>query len=292
MIFTRQYIPFLFQIQPQYSSNPFYIFGESYAGKYIPWLGYTILANNLNHTQKINLAALGIGDGYVNPLYIVGSWAPFLQRNNLLTEQQVTDANQTYAQFAQYIAQKDFEDADDVGNQLLDDLMSEAGVGDVYDIRKASDPTTPYSDALNQWLNDPDTITKLNATSSSGQGWQMCNTGPYMALSGDFEQSSAFLLPNILLTLPVLLYNGNYDLICDIDGTTWWSNQMQWPLQQKYINAVNHTWNVAGKAAGWYRGAGNLIQLGVDDAGHMVPFDQPQNSQAMLYQFIAGGFKP
>jgi len=101
-----------------------------------------------------------------------------------------------------------------------------------------------------------------------------------------------FLLPNILTQIPVLLYNGNYDLICDIDGTTWWSNQMAWPLQQQYINARNQTWSVAGQTAGWYRGAGMLIQLGVYNAGHMVPFDQPQNSQAMLYQFIAGGFKP
>jgi len=65
----------LFTKYPQFASNPFYIFGESYAGKYVPWLASTVLANNASPKSKakINLKAIGIGNGYVEPYYQTGS---------------------------------------------------------------------------------------------------------------------------------------------------------------------------------------------------------------------------
>lgn len=48
-----------------------------------------------------------------------------------------------------------------VGNDLLNALMTDAGVGDPYDIRKASDPTDPLQDALATYLNLPETRKKL-----------------------------------------------------------------------------------------------------------------------------------
>lgn len=48
-----------------------------------------------------------------------------------------------------------------VGNDLLNALMTDAGVGDPYDIRKASDPTDPLQDALATYLNLPETKKKL-----------------------------------------------------------------------------------------------------------------------------------
>jgi hypothetical protein len=42
---------------------------------------------------------------------------------------------------------------------------------------------------------------------------------PYFALGEDFSRSSEFLIPKILTKIPVLFYNGDQDLICDMDGT-------------------------------------------------------------------------
>ena len=49
-------------LHPEYSTQPFYVFGESYAGKYVPWLAHTIL-NDLD--RKINFKGSGLGDGWV-----------------------------------------------------------------------------------------------------------------------------------------------------------------------------------------------------------------------------------
>jgi hypothetical protein len=53
-----------------------------------------------------------------------------------------------------------------VGNDLLNTLMIDAGVGDPYDIRKQSDPTDPLQDALGTYLNLPETRKKLDVGTS------------------------------------------------------------------------------------------------------------------------------
>lgn len=72
---------FLFKNFANYSKNDFYIFGinttlnhpshsflgESYAGKYVPWLASTILEKNVRAPSKINLKGIGIGDGWYAP---------------------------------------------------------------------------------------------------------------------------------------------------------------------------------------------------------------------------------
>lgn len=47
---------------PEYLANPFYLSGESYAGKYIPDLAKAIYSNNLISDLKINLKGLLIGN--------------------------------------------------------------------------------------------------------------------------------------------------------------------------------------------------------------------------------------
>ena len=57
-----------FTLFPQYQSNPFFPFGESYAGKFVPEISKKIHDENENGAAlQINLAGLGIGDGFMSP---------------------------------------------------------------------------------------------------------------------------------------------------------------------------------------------------------------------------------
>jgi len=48
---------------------PLYIFGESYAGHYVPTVSHYIIQYNLgNPTLKIPLAGMGVGDGWTDPI--------------------------------------------------------------------------------------------------------------------------------------------------------------------------------------------------------------------------------
>jgi len=277
----------LLTIKPQFANNPFYIFGESYAGKYVPWLAATILVNNNNPSnKKINLKAIAIGDGWVDPYTQTGSFAPFLYRHGVIGEVALAIANADYDAYKAAIDAGLYSVADTIGNTLLNALMADGNLGDPYDIRRSSDPTDPLSNHLGAWLNLPKTKAALNVTSK--RHWVGCNTGPYFALSGDIDQSSLKLLPTILAKIPVMLYNGNYDLICNMDGTATYSTNMVWPGQHAFNQAANNTWDGPNGVAGYYQSAQGLTRLIIENAGHMVPFDQPANAQYMVWAFLNG----
>lgn len=51
-----------------FKNREFYIFGESYAGHWVPAIAYKILEENENGaTVKFPLAGIGIGDGWTDP---------------------------------------------------------------------------------------------------------------------------------------------------------------------------------------------------------------------------------
>jgi len=276
-------------LHTQYQKLPFYIFGESYAGKYIPSVSsYIKKQNALNPAVKINLQGLGIGDGWVNPEIQTGSYAPFLYDNGLITQSQLDDAEKTYDLYLDLMAAGDYEDANTVADLMLENLVLEAGNVDVYDIRyKANeDPTDPLNDALSKWLNKASVQSQLHVN----QKWLGCATAPFIALESDEQLSTEELIPDLLASYQVMNYNGNYDLICNWYGTWWWTNTVEYPQQQQYINAKNNTWVVDNTSAGFWRYAGNFTHIIVLNAGHMSPFNQPKNTQDMLYRFISGGF--
>lgn len=63
-------LKYFFTTYPEYKKNPFWIAGESYAGKYIPDLAYRIDHYNKDPSttadKKINLLGLFIGNGVIN----------------------------------------------------------------------------------------------------------------------------------------------------------------------------------------------------------------------------------
>jgi carboxypeptidase C (cathepsin A) len=75
-----------------YNFRDFYIFGESYGGKYVPALSHRIRNANIdpNHfggPVKINLMGLGIGNGWMSPLE-QGKYASYLYYHGLLDGEQ------------------------------------------------------------------------------------------------------------------------------------------------------------------------------------------------------------
>jgi carboxypeptidase C (cathepsin A) len=278
----------LFTKYPQFGGNAFYIFGESYGGKYVPWLASTILTNNQQPRSKtkINLKAIGIGNGWVDPYVQTGSYAPFLYANGRVDAAEVDASDAIYEGYKGAIDIGAYDVAMIIGNDLLNGLMAAAGVNDVYDIRKASDPTTPLADKLGRYLNNPSTKKALNVTSD--RSWGLCDTAPYFALMSDIDRASVTLVPGILAKIPVMLYNGNYDLICNLNGTAAYSSAMVWPGQKAFNSAQTKTWNGPSGVAGTYKAAQGLVRTVVYNAGHMSPYDQPANLQYLVWQFIGG----
>ena len=60
-----------------------------------------------------------------------------------------------------------------------------------------------------------------------------------------------------------------------------------WCVQAAYNKQSWKNWTVNAAVSGVYKEQGNVQFLGVANAGHMVPMDQPANALAMLHTFIS-----
>ena len=71
---------------PQFQTVPFYITGESYAGHYIPSVATRILQGNEAGGEPIiiNIDAIAIGNGLVNPAVQYEQYLPFIAVQNVL----------------------------------------------------------------------------------------------------------------------------------------------------------------------------------------------------------------
>ena len=92
-----------------------------------------------------------------------------------------------------------------------------------------------------------------------------------------------YLLEN---NVPVLIYNGQNDLIVETPGTMRWVEQIFYNHTETYKSTLFSPWKVDGKVAGSMKKAGNLEFKIVNNAGHMVPMDQGYNSLAMVKEFV------
>ena len=68
-------------------------------------------------------------------------------------------------------------------------------------------------------------------------------------------------------------------------GNLAWVTALEWSGKDAFNTAPEQDWMVAGKKAGSYRTAGGLTFQKVEDAGHMVPMDQPEHALAMIRAF-------
>ncbi|KAA1476372.1 hypothetical protein DENSPDRAFT_884280 [Dentipellis sp. KUC8613] len=85
----------------------------------------------------------------------------------------------------------------------------------------------------------------------------------------------------------VLLYVGDYDWICNWVGSERWTLALEWSGQKEFQAQALRAWTVDGEAAGVTRKAGRLTFATVKGAGHMVPFDKPKQSLALINRWIA-----
>lgn len=86
----------------------------------------------------------------------------------------------------------------------------------------------------------------------------------------------------------LLVYAGEYDLICNWLGNSRWVHAMEWNGQKEFVASPEVPFVVNGTEAGIMKSSGPLSFLKVHNAGHMVPMDQPKAALAMLKRWSQG----
>ena len=143
---------------------------------------------------------------------------------------------------------------------------------------------TPY-------LRRQDVKDALNINKDKTTGWTECSGSVSSNFNTVNSRPSIQILPEILKTVPVLLFSGDQDLICNHLGTEELIHNMEWNGGKGFelspgTWAPRRDWTFEGEPAGIYQEARNLTYVLFYNSSHMVPFDYPRRTRDMLDRFL------
>lgn len=273
------------RINPGFGSRPVYITGESYAGKYVPAIGYYILKKNpeLDYDERVNLAGLAIGDGLTDPRTQVMTHSDHAYYLGLINEKQRTQLEVAQLEAVRLVDRGLWAEATNARNHVLHMLQNMTGFATLYDLRRK----IPYQDDLvGELLNNAGVKAALGASPSIV--WDSCNDVVGDALHADVMKSVRFMVDDILLksTTKLLLYQGQCDLRVSVVSVEAWMKKLKWDGIDEFLDAERKVWKVNGELAGYVQKSRDLSHVVVLDAGHLVPTDQAVHSQAMIEDWI------
>ncbi|KAI4304702.1 hypothetical protein MLD38_040176 [Melastoma candidum] len=284
-----------FKKHPEYTKNDFFITGESYAGHYIPALASRVhKGNTVKEGIHINLKGFAIGNGLTNPAIQYAAYADYALDMKLIDQSTRNDINnELVPECKKSIDSCNTEGGDacdeskGICNQIFSEIVSLQYGINYYDIRKQCEGSLCYD-----FSNAERFLNSRKVKQAIGVGdidFVSCSSMVYSAMSNDWMQNLEVGIPALLeARVNVLIYAGEYDLICNWLGNWRWVNTMQWSGRKGFAGAATAPFKVAGKVAGLLKNHGPLSFLKVHDAGHMVPMDQPKASLEMLHRWLNG----
>jgi carboxypeptidase D len=319
-----QFIIFMekwFALFPEFENDDLYFAGESYAGQHIPYITKTIMDRNAKAAKdgrtKWNIQGLLIGNGWISPMDQYQSYLPFAYAEGLIqggtsiadeVERQHSDCMKELAK-DNAKEKVDIYACEAVLQKVLEVTEKDGQCINMYDIRLTdSYPSCgmawpPDLTDVTPYLRRAEVTNALHINSDKRTGWNECNGAVSHAFRASHSKPSIDILPDILESgIPIVLFSGAKDYICNHLGTEDMISRMQWSdgtgmeLSPGVI-APKQDWEFEGEPAGIYQEARNLTYVLFYNSSHMVPFDLPRRSRDMLDRFmgvdIAGiGGKP
>jgi len=286
-----EFLQGFFKAFPQYQGLDFYVTGESYAGHYVPAVANRIFNANLKKEgpYAIPLQGFAIGNGLTNPAIQYQDYGQYSLDHKLISQDTYNYIENTLnAECAQ--AYKSGTDPS-VCQQIPSAVQSgELFDFNVYDVRKECGPFPLCYDmsGVTNLMGQSAVRDSLGVFQSDH--WSQCDTTVYSYLSSTdwWFNCETYIPPMINAGIRALVYSGKEDWICNWYGGREWVKSMEWDKKADFDEKLSkmQQWLVNGKVAGEFATSGPLTFLAVDEAGHMVPMDQPENALEMLSLFI------
>lgn len=249
-----------------------------------------------------------IGNGWISPVDQYLAYLPFAYQNGLL---RAGSESARRVEQQQVACVKELNDGgkDRVDTPICEQIMTtileetknkqadtmEQCVN-MYDIRLRDDSSCgmnwpPDLKQVTPYLRRQDVVNALHINPDKKTGWQECSgavTGHFRAKN---SEPAIRFLPDLLAEVPITLFSGDKDMICNHVGTESMIDRMSWNGGKGFelspgVMSSKQDWAFEGEPAGTYQEARNLTYVVFYNSSHMVPFDYPRRTRDMLDRFI------
>lgn len=295
------FLELFFKQFPEYNNKPFHIAGESYAGHYIPVFASEILSHE---DRSFNLTSVLIGNGLTDPLTQYEYYEPMACGEGgepSVLEPEECESMKNAVPRCLSLIESCYNSGSVWSCVPASIYCNNAEMGpyqrsgrNVYDIRTMCEGSNLcYKDLeyIDQYLNIDEVKAKIGAEVDH---YESCNfdINRNFLLAGDWMKPYFKAVTELLeKDVPVLIYAGDKDFICNWLGNQAWTNVLPWSGSEEFSEAPVRTWSVGKTPAGEVKNHKHFTFLRVYGGGHMVPYDQPENALDMVNRWISGDFK-
>ncbi|XP_064080848.1 probable serine carboxypeptidase CPVL isoform X2 [Macrobrachium nipponense] len=273
---------------PELQKNDFYVTGESYAGKYVPALTYTIHQMNPTAELKVNLKGMAIGDGLCDPVSMT-DYGDFLYQVGLIDDIDLAYFKNQSSLAVSLIEQEKWKEAFEVFDSLLNGdktgypsyFTNVTGLTYYFNYIAEGEPKD--MDYWPAFINLPVVREALHVGNLTFHSGEKVET----FLEEDIMKSVKPWIEEIMNNYKVMIYNGQLDVIIAYTLTENFLSSLNWTHAEEYQHSPRYIWRVDNEVAGYVREVPNFVQVMVRNAGHMVPYDQPKWAFDMINRFTA-----
>lgn len=279
-----------FTLFSEYSSNDFYLSGESYAGKYVPSIGALLHESRDQLRVPINFKGIAVGNGITDPITTL-QYGRFLYDIGLLDGREADRMQEQCGRVASMIRDEDYVSASLLATELILGIV-------------AGEPTlfgnyTGYEYGYNYLrTKKPESHTRYETFLKTPAARKALHTGqvaydPTSAkVTLHFAQDLMKSVKNKLALLAdnykVLMYSGHLDTIVPTVATETLMNTLQWSGSKEWANAEKKIWRSPDgeRVQGYAKNVKSCTLVIVRDGGHILPFDQPEAAYDMITRYI------
>ncbi|KAJ1670406.1 Cell death protease [Coemansia sp. RSA 25] len=283
-----------YAVFPELRRRQLYVAGESEAGTYIPYLADAILKmpeSGEEEEKRFDLAGLMIGNGWVDPYPMYMSYVEILRRHDLMTPQLQTSMLNLMDKCAREYKRAPQPVHTDICERIPMVFLSESGPEpgmcyNMYDLRLTD---TQPSCGMNwpseigdytKYLNREDVQKAINIKPGQAPAvWTECSNLPNKKLKHDDTPPASIPLKYALdHGVPVLLFAGKEDYLCNYVGTEWSIGNMTWAGGQGFGqgSVKRSEWKIDGNVVGKVESDRGLTYALIYNASHMVGVDKPR----------------
>lgn len=307
-----------YEIFPDELGNDIYLAGESYAGQYIPYIAKAMLERNSNlkeNQKEYKLKGLLIGNGWVSPNEQSLAYMPFFLNRGLIKKenpmflkllaqqercQRIVDKVDSHFDDKKVNpVEVDSSECEGILTQLLTATQDSLAAHDqqcinMYDYTlRDSYPSCGMNwpkelKFVKPFLNNDDNKHDLNLKRL--KTWNECSGRVSRNFYARDSFPSVHLLPDLLKQIPIVLFNGADDIICNTEGVLLYISKLEWDGIKGFENVdAKSDWLHDKKNVGYVLQERNLTFINIYNSSHMVPYDLPDVSRALL-DIISGNF--
>lgn len=219
--------------------------------------------------MKINLKALAIGNGWTDPINQFVH-ADYLHQVGLIDKETSRTISSLERNVVKLLKRNLFEVAVKLVDKLEHFILTTIGEDLFYNFLNIDVDTSDKD--LSALFERADIREAIHVGANDFNGGEKV----YELMSRDYLDTAVPYLVPLLSHYKVYYYSGQVDANVPFISVDNFLQKMRFSGSFEFRRAKRHQWKVGNQIAGYVTTAGNLTNILVRNAGHMVPQDQPK----------------